>query len=169
MSDDSNAEPSAASGLPVAVTGDLSLSADKPILVYETEIPIRWADMDAQRHVNNVMYFRYLEQCRIDWIDAMDVRSLSSEDGPVVVNAYCSFLRQLRFPGSVLARLSVAQFGRSSVMTFVDLLRTDDPDTVYAAGGAKLVWINYAREKSVPLPAPVRERMSRPMKLISSG
>ena len=155
-------------GLPVAVTGDLAAKTDQPVLVYETEIPLRWADMDAQRHVNNVMYFRYMEQVRIEWIDAMDVRNHGGEEGPVVVNAYCSFLRQLRFPGTVLARLSVAQFGRSSVMTFVDLLRTDEPDTVYASGGAKLVWINYERAKSVPLPAPVRERMSQPVRRIGS-
>lgn len=29
------------------------------------ELPMRWADMDALRHVNNVAYLRYIEQARI--------------------------------------------------------------------------------------------------------
>jgi acyl-CoA thioester hydrolase len=32
-------------------------------------------------------------------------------------------------------------------------------DTVYAHGGGKVVWIDFAAEKSVPLPARVREML----------
>jgi acyl-CoA thioester hydrolase len=44
---------------------------DERILVYELELPIRWGDMDAMGHVNNTVYFRYMEQLRISWFDAM--------------------------------------------------------------------------------------------------
>ena len=30
--------------------------------------PLRWADMDSFGHVNNVVYLRYLEQARVDWM-----------------------------------------------------------------------------------------------------
>ena len=30
-------------------------------LVYEMRFPVRWGDMDAMGHVNNTVYFRYLE------------------------------------------------------------------------------------------------------------
>ena len=40
-------------------------------LVHESIIPIRWGDMDAYRHINNTIYFRYMEQARIEWIAAM--------------------------------------------------------------------------------------------------
>ena len=30
-------------------------------LVFTSRIPIRWGDMDAMGHVNNVVFFRYLE------------------------------------------------------------------------------------------------------------
>jgi acyl-CoA thioester hydrolase len=29
--------------------------------VHQMIIPIRWGDMDAMKHVNNTVYFRYLE------------------------------------------------------------------------------------------------------------
>jgi|GEM_PF-6709255 len=155
------------SGLPVAVTGDITSEANDRLPVFEMDIPIRWADMDYQRHVNNVMYFRYMEQTRISWIDAMDVRQDESV-GPVVINAFCSFLHQLHYPGTVRACLSVAQFGRSSVMTFVDMYRADEPGVLYASGGAKLVWINYDAKKSTPLPDLVRQRMTHQFGLLKS-
>ncbi len=33
--------------------------------VIEMSMPIRWGDMDAFEHVNNTVYFRYMEQVRI--------------------------------------------------------------------------------------------------------
>ena len=33
--------------------------------LFELDIPVRWGDMDALGHVNNIMYFRYFEQVRI--------------------------------------------------------------------------------------------------------
>ena len=35
-------------------------------LTLEMVIPIRWGDMDAMGHVNNTIYFRYLEIVRIE-------------------------------------------------------------------------------------------------------
>ena len=32
------------------------------------ECPLRWSDMDAYGHVNNVVYLRYLEEARIDFL-----------------------------------------------------------------------------------------------------
>ena len=36
------------------------------MLVHSVRMPLRWGDMDAMGHVNNTVYFRYLEQARID-------------------------------------------------------------------------------------------------------
>ena len=48
-------------------------------LVHVARIPVRWRDMDLNRHVNNVVYFRYLEQARIEWFDlAVNVAGLIS-------------------------------------------------------------------------------------------
>ena len=131
------------------------------ILVYEMEIPIRWGDMDAMGHVNNTVYFRYMEQARISWFDEMRLRPDPAGDGPVIVNAACSFVRQFEYPGTVLARHYVGELGRSSIMTYVDMLRTGDPDQVYAHGSAKVVWVNFPRQKSVPMPDTIRKLMQR--------
>jgi len=127
------------------------------ILVFELEMPIRWGDMDAMGHVNNTVYFRYMEQLRISWFDTLGFRPEPAGEGPLIVNASCTFLRELQYPGTVLARQYVGAMGRSSFETFVDMLRTDDPQTVYAQGAAKVVWVDYSKHKSAPLPEFARQ------------
>ena len=132
------------------------------ILVYELEIPIRWGDMDAMGHVNNTVYFRYMEQVRISWFDSLGFTPESRGEGPLIVNANCTFSRELRYPGNVICRQYVGAIGRSSVETYIDMLRSDEPGTVYASGGAKVVWVDYAKKKSAPLPEAARAAITRP-------
>lgn len=146
-------------------TADAASQAEQAAVeVFEMEIPMRWGDMDAMRHVNNTVYFRYLEQLRISWFDAMGIGGHEDPQGPVIVNAHCSFLRELRYPGTVLARMSVGTIGRSSFETMATLSRTDDPDTVYAQGGAKVVWVDRALRKSVPVPDAIRQVLVTPVR-----
>ena len=125
--------------------------------VHTTLIPIRWGDMDAYGHVNNTVYFRYMEQARVEWIEAMRIPVRPGGDGPVIINAACTFLRPLTYPGTVEVRTLIGALGRSSCETFVEM-RIDGE--LYAEGSAKVVWMNPQTGKSVPLPAAVRAAVS---------
>ena len=129
---------------------------EKKKLTLEKVIPIRWGDMDAMGHVNNTVYFRYMESIRIDWMHSMTGAPDLAGEGPVIVNAFCNFLRQLRYPGDALVKHYVAEPGRSSFETYLTIERTDEPGLLYATGGAKTVWVNYREEKSVALPEKIR-------------
>jgi acyl-CoA thioester hydrolase len=126
--------------------------------VFEMSMPIRWGDMDAFGHVNNTVYFRYMEQARISWFERLGlIGGTEDGQGPVIVNASMEFLRQLHYPGDVIGRMSVGKPGRSSFDTGFELVRADDPGTPYARGSARCVWIDYAAGKSVPLPDELRK------------
>jgi acyl-CoA thioester hydrolase len=125
--------------------------------VFEMSMPIRWGDMDAFGHVNNTVYFRYMEQVRIGWFEELGLPPSNPQgQGPVVVNASMEFLKQLHYPGDVIGRMSVGKPGRSSFDTGFELVRADDPHTVYARGAARCVWVDYAVGKSVPMPESLR-------------
>lgn len=122
-------------------------------LVHEMVVPIRWGDMDAMGHVNNTVYLRFFEIVRLDWMYGLGRRvDAGAGEGPVIVNAFVNFLRQLEFPGDVRLRHYVANPGRTSLDTFVTVERTDEPGALYAEGGAKMVWTDYETRKSKPLP-----------------
>ena len=125
-------------------------------LTFEMVIPVRWGDMDAMGHVNNTIYFRYIESVRIEWLHRAGGAPDPSGQGPVIVNAFCNFLKQLAYPGDVLAKHYVGEAGRTSFETYVTLERTDEPGVIYAEGGARTVWIDFPKQKAVPLPAWIR-------------
>ena len=125
-------------------------------LTHEMVIPIRWGDMDAMGHVNNTLYFRYIEIARLEWLYRIGGPPDPDGSGPVVVNAFCNFLRQLEFPGDILARHYVANPGRSSFDTYVTLELSYRPGLIHAEGGSKTVWTDFRAQKSVPLPDWVR-------------
>ena len=129
---------------------------DDKKLTYEMVIPIRWGDMDAMGHVNNTIYFRYFETVRLEWLSRLGAPAAPQGEGPVIVNAFCNFLRQLEYPGDILARHYVAAPGRASFDTYVTLERTDEPGVLYATGGATMVWLDMPAKKSLPLPDAIR-------------
>jgi acyl-CoA thioester hydrolase len=98
---------------------------------------------------------------RLEWLYKVGAAANpSTEQGPLIVNAFCNFVRQLEFPGDVLAKHYVTNPGRSSFDTYITLERVDEPGVVYAEGGATTVWSDYAAKKSAPLPDWLRDLVS---------
>jgi acyl-CoA thioester hydrolase len=129
-------------------------------LVHTMRMPIRWGDMDAMGHVNNTVYFRYLESARIEWFREAGFEPDPKGEGPVIINAHCTFIKQLKYPGEIEVRTYVGPPGRSSFETYHEIRRVDEPELISAEGGAKVVWINFPIEKSMPLPERVRSLLA---------
>jgi acyl-CoA thioester hydrolase len=123
-------------------------------LVLTESIPIRWGDMDALGHVNNTLYFRYMEQTRVRFFEISNLGyGEYPGQGAVIVNAQCSFRKPLVYPGSVEVRMFLGEPGRSSVETWYELWNGGE---IYADGSAKVVWIDLATNRSAPLPERLR-------------
>ena len=90
-------------------------------------VPIRWGDMDAMGHVSNAVYFRFISRRCASTGCAASARCGPDGIRAVIVNAFCSFIRQLEYPGEVLAKHYVAKDGRTSFDTYLTLERTDQP------------------------------------------
>jgi len=121
-------------------------------LVHRMEMPIRWGDLDAMGHVNNTLYFRYLEAARIDWFRTLGCLPGPQGAGPLIINAFCTFHQQLEYPGDIAVTMYASDPGRTSFESWATIERTDNPGVVYASGGATTVWVDFPKQKSVPLP-----------------
>jgi acyl-CoA thioester hydrolase len=116
--------------------------------------------MDAMNHVNNTTYFRYLETCRIDWMQSIACLPDSKGEGPVIVNAFCNFYKQLEYPGNVLMKMYVSDPARTTFESWATMERLDQPGLIYAAGGATTIWVDFPKQKAKPLPDWVRQLVS---------
>ena len=84
------------------------LLADFPIVVTTL---VAWGDMDANRHVNNVVYFRYIEHARLRYFSELGFLNMQQETGigPILAWTDCRFRRPLEYPDhvSIGARITV--------------------------------------------------------------
>ena len=129
---------------------------DKKKLIHGMRIPIRWGDMDAMGHLNNTSYFRYMETIRIDWMHASGCMPDPKGEGPVIVNAFCNFYKQLEYPGDVVMKMYASDPGRTTFETWVTMERVDAPGVVCAAGGATTIWVDFPAQKAKTMPDRMR-------------
>lgn len=123
-------------------------------LVHTEVIAMRWGDMDALGHVNNTVYFRYMEQTRIRFLEVAGVFYAEHPDqGMVIVNASCNFRKALVYPGVVEVRMYLGEPGRSSVESQYELRCNEE---LYADGAARMVWVDFQSNRSMALPERVR-------------
>ncbi len=127
---------------------------DERRLVHVERIPIRWGDMDAMGHVNNTVYFRYMEQARISWFDTLVPQDEAwKSTGLVIANASCNFKKPINYPGTVEVRVLAGPPGGSSVTTFYELLIDE---ALCADGAATVVFIDMEKQKPVRIPERIR-------------
>ncbi|OGA72377.1 MAG: hypothetical protein A3G81_24605 [Betaproteobacteria bacterium RIFCSPLOWO2_12_FULL_65_14] len=123
-------------------------------LVHVERIAIRWGDMDAMGHVNNTVYFRYMEQARISWFDTLVPQDEAwKSTGLVIANASCNFKKPINYPGTVEVRVLAGPPGGSSVATYYELLIDEE---LCADGAATVVFIDVERQKPVRIPERIR-------------
>jgi acyl-CoA thioester hydrolase len=67
----------------------------------------------------------------------------------------------------VIGRMSVGKPGRSSFDTRFELYRADAPGVLYARGAARIVWIDYAAGKSLPIPDFMRQTIEKAIPVAS--
>ncbi|NJK84032.1 MAG: acyl-CoA thioesterase [Saprospiraceae bacterium] len=69
-----------------------------------TEIRVRWGEMDAYQHVNNVVYFRWAETARIDYLNMLSI-SLAEPNAQnevlVIGQQECKYLLPVTYPDTI--------------------------------------------------------------------
>ena len=126
--------------------------------IFACELPLRFADMDADGHVNNVQFYRYMEEARMRWVHSLGLAMTPPAPVPVLAASACSFRAPLLYPGTVTVEIYLGTMGRSSLRTHY-LLRSGG--TIAAEGYAVSVWVDAQTQKSIPLPDAVRRLAAR--------
>src|SRR5688572_3579 len=130
---------------------------DQRKLVHTRRIEIRWGDMDAMGHVNNTVYFRYMEQARINWFESVVPHAEAwSSVAIVIANASCNFHKPINYPGMVEVKVFAGAPGGSSVATFYELLLNEE---IHADGAATVVFIDVKEQKPLRIPQTIREAL----------
>ncbi|MFF7142478.1 MULTISPECIES: acyl-CoA thioesterase [Streptomyces] len=104
--------------------------------------PLRWADMDAYGHVNNVVFLRYLEEARIDFLFRPDKEF---QQGSVVARHEIDYKRQLVHRHSpVDIELWVTEIRAAS---FTLTYEVKDPDQIYVRASTVIVPFDFEAQR----------------------
>ncbi|MFA6303127.1 MAG: thioesterase family protein [Legionella sp.] len=126
---------------------------EQKIKIHERIFDIAWGDMDALGHVNNARYFDYFQEARVEWLQKLGV-TLKESLGPVVIHVTCTYLKPVIYPATLILRSSLHSLATTSFIIDHDLYQDD---TLMAQGTSKVVWVDYIKNKSVPIPELIRD------------
>ncbi|HSA51903.1 MAG TPA: thioesterase family protein [Yinghuangia sp.] len=100
---------------------------------------LRWSDMDAYRHINNVQYLRYLEEARVDMMFVLGQQegAKTLADGVVIARHEIDYQRPLVWrPEPVRIETWVTEIRAARFRLAYEVL---DDDGVYARAASVLV------------------------------
>ncbi|MCQ6563021.1 acyl-CoA thioesterase [Paenibacillus mendelii] len=123
---------------------------------FSIPIKVRYCETDLLGHVNNVSYFMYFEQGRIDYFENLNLTEelFSDEKVSVVADLECQYLAPLFLRDPVTLHVRVARMGRSSMDIEYALVVQDQ---LKAGGRGTIVLVETASGKSTPIPDRARD------------
>jgi acyl-CoA thioester hydrolase len=121
--------------------------------------PLRWGDMDAMGHLNNTLYFRLLEETRIQWFAALQLPTHGASQGPILANISCDFVKPMLYPNTAVITQVVSKIGNSSLHHSATIQTLAQPGVIYAKSTSVVVWMDYAAGNSIPWPETVRSAL----------
>jgi acyl-CoA thioester hydrolase len=125
-----------------------------------TPITVRWGDMDSYGHVNNVFFIRYLEDTRFA-LFTNDVFDLFPDGANGLVAGHrIEYRAPLSYEdGPITSTLWITRIGNSS-FDIGYWLGSNDGEVNFAIASTTLVIVDAASGRPVPLPAPLRARLT---------
>ena len=123
-------------------------------------LDVRFRDCDSQGHVNNAVFFTYLEQCRLMFWRELTGGPAFPHARVIVARAECDYRAPAFFGERLEVRLRVGDIGNSSFLLVYEIVNVQ---TGRKLADAKTVMVTYDYEsaQSVPIPLATRELLAK--------
>jgi acyl-CoA thioester hydrolase len=129
----------------------------------ELSIDVRWGEMDALGHVNNIRYLAWLESSRIAFFEGLGLRTLPTETvGPLLARLEIDYLEPVVYPARITVGVRTEKIGNTSMTFLQDVWRAEAPERVVARSRTVVVLVNYATGAKVRVPDDVRRALGFP-------
>ncbi|AKU17397.1 acyl-CoA thioesterase [Luteipulveratus mongoliensis] len=128
-----------------------------PLRPYYVDVPLRWSDMDALRHVNNVQFVRLLEEARVialrEWFRESDGRTRHPQ--LLIARTEIDYVRQLKYrPEPIVVAIWVSKISGASFDIGYEVQASRDADAeVYAAAESTQVAFDMETQRPVRIAA----------------
>lgn len=129
------------------------------------KVQVRFSDLDTMGHVNNAKFFTYMEQGRVAYfkkIPELDFTAQPGKPGASVILAsiQCDFLAPALLDEILNVGVRIISLGRSRIEMGYEIWKEKDR-TVIAKGESTLVYYDYHKGKSLPLPDSLKQSFAK--------
>lgn len=119
---------------------------------FSCPLRVRYADLDAQGHVNNATYFTYMEQGRFEYMVAVGLWQPGQDFlsvGTIVAEATCTYKRPILLDHVVDVAVRTARLGTKSALMEYRLTVLGEE---MATGRSVQVAYDYQANRSIAIP-----------------
>lgn len=140
----------------MAPTSTMSQPAALAGFRFSIAFPIQYDHIDAQRHLNNVAYFLFMQQARLAYLQEVGLWHGDSFDsiGMILLETSCTFRAPAHFGEAVTVWTRVSRLGIKS-FDFEYSLVTERGEI--AVGRSVQVCYDYEKQRSIPMLSAWRE------------
>ena len=123
-------------------------------------IPVLWGDQDAFGHVNNLVYLRWCETARVEYMERTGIwvplppRGV----GPILASIKCDYKLPLNYPDTIHVGARVTRIGNSSLQ-MTHAIVSHKRDELAALADSTIVMLDYSSGKSSPVSGEIRARI----------
>ncbi len=141
----------------------LKALSDYPITVEQL---VAWGELDPNGHVNNIWYFRYIENARVTLYRQIGKFDQDPENDVTLIigSTSCRFKQALEFGDTVVVGVGISVIAEDRFTTTYRLVRKKD-GAIVAEAEAVSVAFDTRKNVKVPIPQTMRDRIARLGKL----
>jgi acyl-CoA thioester hydrolase len=124
-------------------------------------LPLQWGEMDAYRHVNNAVYFRWFESARMEYFRRLEWPAIERATGvgPILHSTQARFRAPLDWPDEVEVATRVVEPAEDR-FTMLYEVRSDRLERVVCDGSGLVVAFDYRAGRKAALPEAIRDRIA---------
>lgn len=124
------------------------------------EIPVAWGEQDPFGHLNNVVYFRYMESVRMHFLEKAGILRSHAETGigVLLASTTCDFKKPVHWPQRLSVATGCTAIGTTSFTLAYAIV--DQDGTEVATGTSVQVMFDYRNATKVVVPDAVREAIA---------
>ena len=131
-------------------------------LTYTHRERVRFGDLDAMRHLNNVVFLRYFETARIAFLCTLmpghdPATPEGGDDAMIFAECHIAYRSPVQFDEEVLVECTIGEVRRSA---FQVLFTMHAGERLAAEGYGWLVGFDYVQQRAAPLSDGLRERLA---------
>jgi acyl-CoA thioester hydrolase len=128
---------------------------------HKTAIPIRFKDIDVFRHVNNAVYFTYLEIARSNYCNKILGKEIDwIEQGLILAKAAADYKTPILLSDQIFIYTRCSRMGNKSFdLSYLVVKEENHQQFIACEAHTVLVSYNYKKLSSIPVPEKWKEKI----------